>query len=88
MEEFKKIGEKVVSHQARKFGTSKFGLNRFVNGYLDLFSLWFLAKFGKRPMHFFGFWGTVMFLLGFIAVLVVGGMKWYAISTGTRSIHK
>jgi glycosyltransferase involved in cell wall biosynthesis len=82
---FKKIGEKVVSHQARKFGTSKFGLNRFVNGYLDLFSLWFLAKFGKRPMHFFGFWGTVMFLLGFIAVLVVGGMKWYALSTGTRS---
>jgi glycosyltransferase involved in cell wall biosynthesis len=82
---FKKIGEKAVSHQARKFGISKFGLNRFVNGYLDLFSLWFLAKFGKRPMHFFGFWGSVMFLLGFIAVLVVGGMKWYALSTGTRS---
>ncbi len=82
---FKKIGEKEVAHQARKFGTSKFGLNRFVNGYLDLFSLWFLAKFGKRPMHFFGFWGSVMFLLGFIAVLVVGGMKWYALSTGTRS---
>ncbi|MBP1639812.1 MAG: glycosyl transferase family 2 [Bacteroidetes bacterium] len=82
---FKKIGEKEVAHQARKFGTSKFGLNRFVNGYLDLFSLWFLAKFGKRPMHFFGFWGSIMFLLGFIAVLVVGGMKWYALSTGTRS---
>jgi glycosyltransferase involved in cell wall biosynthesis len=82
---FKKIGEKAVAHQARKFGTSKFGLNRFVNGYLDLFSLWFLAKFGKRPMHFFGFWGSVMFLLGFMAVLVVGGMKWYALSTGTRS---
>jgi glycosyltransferase involved in cell wall biosynthesis len=82
---FKKIGEKVVSHQARKFGTTKFGLNRFVNGYLDLFSLWFLARFGKRPMHFFGFWGSVMFLLGFIAVLVVGGMKWYALATGTRS---
>lgn len=82
---FSKIGEKVVEHQARKFGTSKFGLNRFVNGYLDLFSLWFLAKFGKRPMHFFGFWGSVMFLLGFIAVLVVGGMKWYAIISGTRA---
>jgi glycosyltransferase involved in cell wall biosynthesis len=82
---FKKIGEKVVSHQARKFGTTKFGLNRFVNGYLDLFSLWFLAKFGKRPMHFFGFLGSVMFLLGFIAVLVVGGIKWYALTTGTHA---
>jgi glycosyltransferase involved in cell wall biosynthesis len=82
---FRKIGEKPVAHQARKFGTSKFGLNRFVNGYLDLFSLWFLARFGKRPMHFFGFWGSVMFLLGFISVLAVGAIKWYALSTATRA---
>ncbi len=82
---FTKIGEKVVSHQARKFGKSKFGINRFVNGYLDLFSLWFLARFGKRPMHFFGFWGSVMFLLGFIAVLAVGFMKWHALITHTHA---
>lgn len=82
---FTKIGEKVVTHQARRFGKSKFGLNRFINGYLDLFSLWFLARFGKRPMHFFGFWGSVMFLLGFIAVLVVGIMKWHALITHTRA---
>jgi len=81
---FTKIGEKVVSHQARRFGKSKFGMNRFVNGYLDLFSLWFLARFGKRPMHFFGFWGSVMFLLGFIAVLAVGFMKWHALVTHTH----
>ena len=61
---FTKIGEKVVHHQARKYGTSKFGLNRFVHGYLDLFSLWFLSKFGKTPMHFFGLWGTVVFFIG------------------------
>jgi len=82
---FSKIGEKVVVHQARKFGTSKFGFNRFFNGYLDLFSLWFLNKFGKKPMHFFGIWGSVMFLLGFISVMIVGGMKWYALATSTRS---
>ncbi len=82
---FTNIGEKVVSHQARRFGKSKFGINRFVNGYLDLFSLWFLARFGKRPMHFFGFWGSVMFLLGFIAVLAVGFMKWHALITHTHA---
>ncbi len=60
------IGEKVVTHHARKFGYSKFGLDRFVNGYLDLMSLWFLSRFGKRPMHFFGLVGSVMFLIGFI----------------------
>lgn len=64
---FDKIGEKVVHHQARKYGESKFGLNRFINGYLDLLSLWFLTNFGKKPMHVFGFLGSIMFLIGFIA---------------------
>ena len=61
---FTNIGEKEVQHHKRKFGKSKFGLNRFVNGYLDLMSLWFLQKFGKKPMHLFGVWGTLMFLIG------------------------
>ena len=74
---YTKIGEKVVQHQARKYGTSKFGFNRFFNGYLDLFTLWFLSKFGKKPMHFFGLVGSLMFVIGFMAILVVGGMKWY-----------
>ena len=77
---FTKIGEKVVQHRKREFGTSKFGLNRFVNGYLDLMTLWFLNKFGKQPMHFFGLVGSLMFFIGFIAVIVVGGMKLYALS--------
>lgn len=79
---FGKIGEKVVHHQARKFGVSKFGLNRFVNGYLDLMSLWFLNKFGKQPMHFFGLWGSLMFIISFIAVVVVGAYKLIALSRG------
>lgn len=82
---FTKIGEKVVHHQARKYGTSKFGLNRFVHGYLDLFSLWFLSKFGKTPMHFFGLWGTIVFLVGFVAVVVVGAIKLSAIIAGERA---
>ena len=77
---FTKIGEKVVQHRKREFGTSKFGLNRFVNGYLDLLTLWFLNKFGKQPMHFFGLVGSLMFFIGFVAVIVVGGMKLYALS--------
>jgi glycosyltransferase involved in cell wall biosynthesis len=73
---FDKIGEKVVHHQARKYGTSKFmGLNRFVNGYLDLLTLWFLGTFGKKPMHVFGFLGTIMFVIGFIAVVALGADK-------------
>ncbi len=68
---YKKIGEKEVHHQARKYGKSKFGLNRFVNGYLDLGTLWFQTSFGKKPMHFFGLLGSLMFLLGFLAALVV-----------------
>ena len=79
---FDKIGEKVVHHQARKYGTTKFGLDRFVNGYLDLLTLWFLSKFGKKPMHVFGLWGTLMFMIGFIAVVVVGCNKLYALSKG------
>lgn len=80
---FDKIGEKVVQHQARKFGKSKFmGLNRFVNGYLDLLSLWFLTTFGLKPMHVFGFLGTLMFAVGFVAVLIVGGIKLCAICGG------
>ena len=61
---FKKIGEKVVEHRARKYGTSKFGWRRFVNGFLDLLSISFVGKFAKRPMHFFGLWGTLFFLAG------------------------
>ena len=61
-----KIGEKPVHHQKRKYGVSKFGLERFVNGFLDLMSLWFLSKFGKKPMHFFGTTGILMFLIGFV----------------------
>ena len=79
---FTKIGEKVVQHRKREFGVSKFGLNRFVNGYLDLMTLWFLNKFGKQPMHFFGLVGSVMFLLGMVAIVVVGAMKLYALAHG------
>ena len=83
---FKKIGEKVVQHQARKYGTTKFGLNRFVNGYLDLISLWFLSKFGIKPMHIFGFLGSLMFIFGFIALAYSGISKLYAMSHGLPSI--
>ena len=76
------IGEKVVIHRKRQYGVSKFGLERFVNGYLDLFSLYFLDKFGKQPMHFFGLWGSVMFLIGFVAVVAVGALKLIALSKG------
>ena len=72
---FNKIGEKVVHHQARKYGKTKFGLSRFVNGYLDLLSLWFLSKYGIEPMHVFGLLGTVMFIIGFIAAACVGAIK-------------
>ena len=66
---FARIGEKVVHHQARKYGKSKFGINRFFNGYLDLLTLWFLTNFGKKPMHVFGLMGSFMFFIGFIAFL-------------------
>lgn len=79
---FSKIGEKVVHHQARKYGKTKFGINRFVNGYLDLITLWFLSKFGVKPMHIFGFLGSIMFFLGFVAVIAVGAMKIYNMHAG------
>ena len=79
---FSKIGEKVVQHQARKYGVTKFGLNRFVNGYLDLITLWFLSKFGVKPMHIFGFLGSLMFIFGFLAVIGVGAHKLYAMYSG------
>jgi len=82
---FTSIGEKVVEHRKRQFGETKFGLNRFVNGYLDLMTLWFLSKFGKKPMHFFGLYGSLMFLLGFLAVVVVGVNKFIAIIEGVRA---
>lgn len=78
---FKRIGEKVVEHRKREFGETKFGLNRFVNGYLDLISLWFLSRFGKKPMHFFGMVGSMMFVLGFLAVVAVGINKLVALLT-------
>lgn len=76
---FSKIGEKVVQHRKREFGESKFGMNRFVNGYLDLMSIMFVSKFGKKPMHFFGLLGSVMFLLGIISALVLGVQKLIAV---------
>jgi glycosyltransferase involved in cell wall biosynthesis len=79
---FTRIGEKVVHHQARKYGKTKFGLDRFVNGYLDLMSLWFLGRFGQKPMHVFGLLGSLMFLIGLIAVVVVGASKLYALANG------
>jgi len=82
---FKRIGEKVVEHRKREFGETKFGMNRFVNGYLDLITLWFLSKFGKKPMHFFGLYGSLMFVLGFIAVVVVGANKLYALLSHVRA---
>lgn len=79
---FGRIGEKVVQHQARKYGVSKFGLSRFVNGYLDLMSLWFLNKFGKQPMHFFGLLGSLMFIVSFIAIIILGASKLISLAHG------
>jgi len=72
---FSKIGEKVVKHQKRKYGVTKYGLERFIIGYLDLISISFISRFGKRPMHLFGTLGTLMFLVGFFASAWLGGMK-------------
>ncbi|MFY7742128.1 MAG: glycosyltransferase family 2 protein [Flavobacterium sp.] len=74
---FSKIGEKVVKHQARKYGETKFGMERFINGFLDLITIWFLSRFGKRPMHLFGAWGVVMFLIGFSTAGYIGISKLY-----------
>ena len=77
---FKNIGEKVVEHHARKYGYSKFGLSRLITGFLDLMSLMFVGKFGKRPMHLFGTLGTIVFLVGFFSILYIGGTKLYALA--------
>ena len=80
---FSRIGEKPVHHQKRQHGVSKFmGWNRFVNGYLDLMSLWFISTFGKKPMHVFGFLGSIMFFIGLVSCLVVGGTKLYYVLSG------
>ena len=72
---FANIGEKVVIHQARKYGTTKFGMERFINGFLDLITIWFLSRFGKRPMHLFGALGALMFLIGFGSAMYIGIAK-------------
>lgn len=83
---FTKIGEKVVQHQARKYGKTKFGMERFINGFLDLITISFLSKFGKRPMHFFGLLGTLMFIFGLISAGYLGITKLYKLSQGIKTI--
>ena len=85
-EGFTKIGEKVVKHQARKYGQTKFGMDRFINGFLDLITISFLSKFGKRPMHFFGLWGTLMFLFGTTSAMYIGILKLYKLYKGIKTI--
>jgi len=79
---YTKIGEKVVAHQARKFGVTKFGMDRFINGFLDLITIWFLSKFGKRPMHLFGLLGTIMFIVGCTFAFYLGVDKLFFHQTG------
>ena len=81
---FNKIGEKVVKHRARKYGKTKFGLNRFFNGYLDLITLWFLSSFGRKPMHVFGFLGSIMFMIGFVSAAILGIDKLCALANGVQ----
>ncbi len=85
---FAKIGEKVVKHQARKYGVSKFGLNRFINGFLDLFTITFISKFGKKPMHFFGALGTLFFVIGFgiATYLSIAKLAWHQYNMTDRPI--
>src|SRR5690554_2491385 len=82
---YTKITEKVVQHQPRKHGQSKFGSCRFFNGYLDLVTLWFLNRFGKKSMHFFGLWGSMMCCIAFIAIVLVGAIKLYDLRHGNPS---
>lgn len=81
---FGKIGEKVVIHQARKYGETKFGMERFINGFLDLITIWFLSRFGKRPMHLFGAIGSMMFIIGFLSAGYIGVSKLYHMYTGMK----
>ena len=85
-EGFTKIGEKVVQHQARKYGETKFGIDRFINGFLDLITISFLSKFGKRPMHFFGLWGSFMFLFGSFSAIYIGAFKLYKVFNNIKTI--
>lgn len=82
---FTNIGEKVVQHQERKYGTTKFGLERFINGFLDLLSINFVGKFGKKPMHFFGTFGTLVFLIGLVMFVYIGGEKLYYLQQGVKA---
>lgn len=79
---FGKIGEKVVKHQSRKYGETKFGMERFINGFLDLITIWFLSRFGKRPMHLFGALGSIMFLIGLFSAGFIGINKLYRLYDG------
>ncbi|MEG2100532.1 glycosyltransferase family 2 protein [Flavobacterium sp. FlaQc-28] len=81
---FNKIGEKVVIHQARKYGETKFGMDRFINGFLDLITIWFLSRFGKRPMHLFGAIGSLMFIIGFLSAGYIGISKLYHMYNGMK----
>ena len=83
---FGKIGEKVVLHQARKYGVTKFGMDRFINGFLDLITIWFLSRFGKRPMHLFGLLGSIMFVIGFLATLFIIIIKLVKLNSGYPTI--
>lgn len=83
---FEKIGEKIVKHQARKYGATKFGMERFINGFLDLITLWFLSRFGKRPMHLFGALGSIMFAVGFICAGYIGCSKLYKLYHGHNAV--
>ena len=83
---FGKIGEKVVQHQARKYGETKFGMERFINGFLDLITIWFLSRFGKRPMHLFGAIGSLMFIIGFVVAAFIGISKLYHMYNDMRYI--
>jgi glycosyltransferase involved in cell wall biosynthesis len=85
-EGFTKIGEKVVQHQARKYGVTKFGMDRFINGFLDLITISFLSKFGKRPMHIFGLWGSLMFLFGTATALYIGVLKLHKVFNDIKTI--
>ncbi len=82
---FDKIGEKVVQHQSRKYGVTKFGLERFVNGFLDLMTITFISRFGKKPMHFFGVIGSLMFMLGLGLFAYIGGYKVYAMISDIKA---
>ncbi|WP_298247736.1 glycosyltransferase family 2 protein [uncultured Christiangramia sp.] len=83
---YSKITEKEVKHQARKYGNTKFGASRFLNGFLDLISIWFLSKFGRRPMHLFGALGVLMFIIGFVSAFLIGVSKLYKLYHGLPNV--